>query len=83
MASNRIRFNSKAFVRILNSPGTNRVVRDAAYAMASRAGGGVRARVMQGGFGGGRPIGVVATHARTPEEAERQREALESAVAGG
>ena len=37
---------------------------------------------MQGGFGGGRPIAIVATHAKTPEEAERDREALESAANG-
>lgn len=80
MASNKIKFISAGFHAILNSGGTRRAVNDAAYRIAAGAGHGTRVRQMQGGFGGGRPIAVVATHARTPEEAEAAREALESAV---
>ena len=80
MASNKIKFIDAGFHAILNSGGTSRAVNDAAYRIASKAGHGTRVRQMMGGFGGGRPIAVVATHAKTPEEAEAAREALESAV---
>lgn len=80
MAKNRIKFLDSGFHRILNSAGTRRAVNDAAYRIAAKAGHGTRVRQMQGGFGGGRPIAVVATHAKTPEEAEAAREALESAT---
>ena len=80
MAKNRIKFLNSGFHRILNSAGTRRAVNDAAYRIAAKAGHGTRVRQMQGDFGGGRPIAVVATHAKTPEEAEAAREALESAT---
>ena len=79
---NRIKFLDSGFIRILNSAGTRRAVNAAAYRIAHGAGGSVRVKQMQGGFGGGRPIAIVATHAKTPEEAERDREALESAANG-
>lgn len=82
MARNQIKFLDSGFHRILNSAGSRRVVNDAAYRIAARAGHGTRVRQMQGGFGGGRPIAVVATHAKTPEEADAAREALESASMG-
>lgn len=80
MAKNRIKFLNSGFHRILNSAGTRRAVNDAAYRIAAKSGHGTRVRQMQGGFGGGRPIAVVATHAKTPDEAEAAREALESAT---
>lgn len=82
MARNQIKFINAGFHAILNSGGTKRAVNDVAFRMASRAGGTTRVRQMQGGFGGGRPIVIVATHARTPQEAERDREALESVANG-
>lgn len=78
MAQNKIKFIDAGFHAILGRSG--RAVNDAAYRIASKAGHGTRVRQMMGGFGGGRPIAVVATHAKTPEEAETAREALESAV---
>lgn len=80
MARNKIKFIDAGFHAILNSGGTARAVSDAAYRIAAKAGNGTRVHQMQGGFGGGRPIAVVATHARTPEAAEAAREALESSV---
>lgn len=80
MARNQIKFIDRGFHAVLNSGGTARVVGDAAYRIAHQSGHGTRVRTMHGGFGGGRPIAIVATHARTPEEADAAREALESAV---
>lgn len=77
---NKIKFIDRGFHAILNSGGARRVVSDAAYRIAAKAGHGTRVRQMQGGFGGGRPIAVVATHAKTPAEADAAREALESAT---
>lgn len=81
MAGNTIKFNSRAFRRILTGGGTMRAVSDAAYRMASRATGTV-VRTRIGGYGGGRAIAYVVTQPKTPEDAERQREALESAAHG-
>ena len=80
MARNKIKFISAGFHAVLNTGGTRRAVNDAAYRIAAKAGNGVRVHQMQGDFGGGRPIAVVATHAKTPEEADAAREALESAA---
>ena len=81
MAKNTIKFNSSAFRRILTGGGTMRAVTNAAYRMSSRAGGTVvRSRI--GGYGGGRAIAYVVTQPKTPEQAEAQREALESAAHG-
>lgn len=80
MAQSKIKFIDRGFHAVLNAGGTRRAVSDAAYGIASKAGHGTRVHQMQGGFGGGRPIAVVATHAKTPEEADAAREALESAT---
>lgn len=81
MARNTIRFNSKAFARILKGGGTMRVVSDAAYRMRSHAPGTV-VRTRIGGYGGGRAIAYVVTMPKTPEQAVSQREALEAAAHG-
>ena len=81
MATNKIKFNSRAFRQILVGGGTMRAVTDAAYRMRSHARGAVvRSRI--GGYGGGRAIAYVVTQPKTPEEAEQQREALEAAAHG-
>lgn len=82
MARAQIKFLSRGFHAIVNSGGTQRAVHDAAYRVASAAGHGVVVRDMRGGYGGGRPIAFVATHAKTAEEADAAREALESAAYG-
>lgn len=82
MARNQIKFLDSGFHRILNSAGTRAAVHNAAYSIRARAGEGVRVKETVGEFGGGRPIAFVVTHAKTPEDAERQREALESAANG-
>ena len=81
MATNKIRFNSRAFDRILKGSGTMRVVSDAAYRMRSRVPGAV-VRTRIGNYGGGRAIAYVVTQPKTPEQSESQREALEAAAHG-
>lgn len=81
MARNKIKFNSTGFKAILMGSGTRTAVVSAASALSSRAPG-TKLRPTIGGYGGGRHIAYVATSAKTPEDAERQREALESAVHG-
>lgn len=81
MARNKIKFNSRAFRRILVGGGTIRAVANQAYRMKSRVPGAVvRKRI--GKYGGGRAIAYVVTQPKTPEQAEQQREALEAAVHG-
>lgn len=77
-----IKFKDAGFRAILNSAGTAGMVHDAAYRIASRAGG-LRVKERKGSFGGGRPIAYVVTTAKNPIEAEKQRRALEAAVHGG
>lgn len=78
---NRIKFNSRAFARILTGGGTMRAVTGAAYRMRAHAGGTVvRSRI--GNYGGGRAIAYVVTQPKSPEQAEAQREALEAAAHG-
>ena len=81
MARSKIKFNSTGFKAILMGPGTRIAVMIAASDLSSRAPG-TKLRPTIGGFGGGRHIAYVSTSAKTPEDAERQREALESAVHG-
>lgn len=81
MARNKIKFNSAGFKAILMGSGTRTAVVSAASALSSRAHG-TKLRPTIGGYGGGRHIAYVVTSAKTPEDAERQREALESAVHG-
>lgn len=81
MARNKIKFNSRAFRRILVGGGTMKAVAGAAYRMRSRANGSV-VRTRIGNYGGGRAIAYVVTQPKTPEQAEQQREALEAAVHG-
>lgn len=83
MAHSKIKFNSRGFRGILVGPGVSGVVGREAHRMAAHAGKGVTAKTMVGGFGGGRTVGIVTTMARTPEQAESQRERLESAAHGG
>lgn len=83
MATNKIKFNSKGFRQILVGPGVSAVVASQAFRIANRAGKGVVARTITGNYGGGRTVGFAQTTAKTPEDAERQREALEAAVHGG
>ena len=83
MARNKIKFNSRSFRQILVGPGVSGVVGRESHRMAARAGKGVVAKTMLGSFGGGRTVGIVTTTARTPEQAETQRERLESAAHGG
>lgn len=78
-----IKFNSAGFRAILMSSGTRAVVSEAANRIASAAAFKPRVRVIAGGYGGGRMVGFVSTKAKTPEEAEVQRKALESAAVGG
>ena len=77
----KIKFLSSGFRRILTDAGTRRAVNDAAYRMSSRVTG-ARVRTTIGGYGGGRHIAYVVTNPKTAADAERQREALESAVHG-
>lgn len=79
----QIKFNSAGFRAILMSGGTRAAVSEAASRIASSAGFGPKVRVAAGGYGGGRIVGFVATQAKTPEEAEDQRRALEAAAVGG
>ena len=79
---NKIKFNSRGFRSILMGPGTRSAVNAAAYRMRSHAGKGIVVRSMVGGYGGGRAIAFVTTQAKTAEDAERQRESLESAAHG-
>lgn len=81
MAANKIKFNSAGFRAILMGSGTRTAVVVAASSVSSRAPG-TKVRPTMGGFGGGRHIAFVATSAKTARDAERQREALESAVHG-
>lgn len=81
MASGKIKFNSRAFARILKGGGTMKAVSDAAYRMRGRAAGSV-VRTRIGSYGGGRAIAYVVTRPKTPEQAEAQREALEAAAHG-
>lgn len=80
--SNKIKFNSRGFKQILLGSGTSSAVNAAAYRMRSRAGKGIVVRSMVGGYGGGRAVAFVTTQAKTPEDAEHQRESLESAAHG-
>lgn len=79
---NTIKFNSKAFHMILASSGTRSVVNATAGRIRHAAGFDAYVRTMYGGYGGGRVVAFVGTTAKTPEEAELQREQLESAVMG-
>lgn len=80
---NTIKFNSSAFRTILTGAGTRAAVNGAAGRIHAAAGFGPRVSTIIGGYGGGRVVAFVTTKARTPEEAEKQRERLESAVMGG
>lgn len=78
-SANRIIFNSRAFDRILHGAGTVRAISDAAYRMASAAPG-THVNMLHAST---RAIAFVATNKRaSPEQAEAQREALESAAHG-
>lgn len=80
MAHNKIKFNSRAFARIIKSPGTKRLIHDTAYRMRHAANNeDIKVKELAG-RGDGRPIAVVATRAKTPEAADAAREALESAA---
>lgn len=79
----KIKFNSRAFRQILVGPGVASVVNREAHRMASRAGEGITAHGIVGGFGGGRAVAFATTTAKTPEQAADQRERLESAAHGG
>lgn len=77
-----IKFKSQGFHQIINAAGTARVVHDAAYSMATRAGG-LRVREIHGGYGGGRPVAFVVTDGKDAKEAAAQRRALQAAAIGG
>ena len=83
MQKTQIKFNSGGFRAILMSGGTRAAVSSAASSIAAASGFAAKVRVVPGGFGGGRIVGFVATQAKTPAEAEAQRQALESAAVGG
>ena len=81
MATNRIKFKSAGFRRILVGGGTMRAATSAAYRMKARVPGTtVRAKI--GGYGGGRAIAYVVTQPKDARDAEQQREALEAAAHG-
>lgn len=82
MASNKIKFDSKAFRAILVGGGTQSAVASAAQSISASAGG-LHISTRIGGYGGGRAIAYVQTTAKTAAKANAQREALESAVGGG
>lgn len=83
MARNQIKFRSAGFRRILMGGGVASFVTSEAYRIKSRAGKGTVVRTVRGDYGGGRTVAFVRTNARTPVEAEQQRERLEAAAHGG
>lgn len=80
--ANTIKFNSAAFRTILTGSGTRAAVSDVAGRIYVASGFNPRVRTIIGNYGGGRIVAFVSTRARTPEEAEEQRERLEAAVMG-
>ena len=82
MARNTIRFNSNAFRAILVGGGTRSAVSGVAGRIYGTMNGNARVQTIIGNYGGGRVVAFVRTTAKTPEEAEIQREMLESAVMG-
>lgn len=82
MATNQIKFNSKAFRAILVGGGTQAAVASATQQISASAGG-LHVSMRIGKYGGGRAIAYVQTTAKTAAKANAQREALEAATSTG
>lgn len=80
--STRWKFKDRGFKQVLNSPGTERMVRGQAYRIAKTAGEGFVATTFKGGFGGGRPIGVAKCTGEESRIAEATKKTLTRAVYG-
>lgn len=83
MAKTYIKFNSAGFRSILVGGGVRSMVSETAQRMASSAGFDPRTHTIIGSYGGGRAVAFVATKAKTPKDAEKQRRQLESAALRG
>jgi hypothetical protein len=83
MAVTRWEFSSKGFRAVLNSPGVEADIASRAHAIANAAGEGFEARVFKGGYGGGRPIGVVAATTAGARNAEAEDKVLSSSIDAG
>lgn len=82
MATNQIKFNSKAFRAILVGGGTQAAVASAAESISASAGG-LHVSTRMGKYGGGRAIAYVQTTAKGAAKLAKQREALEAATSTG
>lgn len=96
----KVRFNNRAFRRILDSSGTRSAVEDAAVAIARKAQSDYLAHghpreaggytqgysasgIVEGGYGGGRPIAFVDARGIHGMRDEARNRTLLKAVAGG
>lgn len=77
-----IEFDHEAFHQIIESGAVRSVLMAQAGRIAAATGSGARSRVIEGGYGGGRPVAFVSVASGDPERFQRFVRALEGAVHG-
>ena len=79
----RFKFKSGGFAAVLNSPGVRGEITRRTNAIAEAAGDGFDGDVIDGSYGGGRPIGIVRTANTSARRAEAKDKKLSKAIDAG